>query len=150
MMFRSIQLCFQRAVVETEGSVLQYQALENIRFDPEAIPARQRFLTRRMKIIQNILRWREFTGEKFGIGGLIERSIITSTLPVAATGWEVGGEYCVRKVRLFLFLLGVSDPRFVLLDCGGITTRTNTSLHDFPTANGLTSYKCPLPRTSTI
>jgi GC-rich sequence DNA-binding factor len=55
-----------------------------------------------MKIIQNILRWREFTGEKLGIGGLIERLITTSALPVAATGWEVGGESCTRKVRLFI------------------------------------------------
>jgi GC-rich sequence DNA-binding factor len=57
-----------------------------------------------MKIIQNILRWREYTGEKFGIGGVIERLITASALPVAATGWEVGGESCARKVRSFIVI----------------------------------------------
>ena len=104
MLLKSVQSSFQQVVVEMEILISQYRALNQPRFDPEAIPARQRFLARRVKLLQNILQWRQYTGEKFGVGELATRLVSNSILLVAESGWQVGGEECIRKV-LSLFVL---------------------------------------------
>jgi GC-rich sequence DNA-binding factor len=50
--------------------------------------------------VQNIVRWRKYTGERFGIGELATRLVARCIAPVADGGWDVGGEECVRKVCL--------------------------------------------------
>jgi GC-rich sequence DNA-binding factor len=98
MLLKSFQLSFQEAVTETEALVSQYRALSKPSFDPDAIPARRRFLARRIKLLQNIVGWRQYTGEKFGVGELITRLVDHSIMPLAESGWEVGGEESIQKV----------------------------------------------------
>lgn len=89
---------FHNAVVDLENTLAPYLALNRPRFDPEAIPARRRVLTRQRKLLSCILRWRKYTGELFGVGQLTTRLVERSILPVAESGWEVGGEDSLRKV----------------------------------------------------
>jgi GC-rich sequence DNA-binding factor len=73
-------------------------------FDPQSIPARRRFLTRRGKLLTNILKWRKYTGERFGLGETVTSLIKGCILPVAERGWDVGGEELLRKVPFFFWL----------------------------------------------
>jgi GC-rich sequence DNA-binding factor len=67
-------------------------------FDPESIVARQRFMKRIVKIIENIVRWRKYTKERDGLGLIATDLVGTILYPVAQEGWEVGGEENIRKV----------------------------------------------------
>lgn len=98
MLLKSIHTAFQAAVTETESLVEQYTSSSHPRFDPESIPARRRFLARRVKLLRNLIRWRKFTGERFGVGALATRILKGCVLPIAEGGWEVGGEEIVKKV----------------------------------------------------
>ncbi|KZT09212.1 uncharacterized protein LAESUDRAFT_810841 [Laetiporus sulphureus 93-53] len=98
MMLKSVFNVFQAAVTSTHSLITTYLALNKPRFDPEAIPARRRFLARRYKLLRNILQWRKYTGERFGIGQLAKTLIDNDMQPVAEGGWEVGGEDYMRKV----------------------------------------------------
>ncbi|KAF7980000.1 hypothetical protein HWV62_40096 [Athelia sp. TMB] len=89
---------FAEEVEATHALLLPYLSLNRPPFNPEAIPARQRFLHRRIKLAQNIVRWRKYTQERFGIGGLVSRLLMQDFMPVAESGWEVGGEACARKM----------------------------------------------------
>ncbi|QRW20232.1 Pre-B-cell leukemia transcription factor-interacting protein 1 [Rhizoctonia solani] len=66
-------------------------------FDPEGIPARTRYLVRVSKLVANLVAWRKYTGEKFGVGELIERVLSKVMLPVAEGGWEF-----IRRPKLTL------------------------------------------------
>jgi GC-rich sequence DNA-binding factor len=68
------------------------------KFDPEAIPARRRFLRRRTKLLNNLVHWQTYTGGQFGLGPLAERVVNNCMLPVAESGWEVGGKEEMQKV----------------------------------------------------
>jgi len=103
MLLRSVAGCFQAAISSTEESVVKYtqthgQQSRVAGFNPDAIPSRRRFLNRRLKLVKNLLRWRKYTGERFGLAGMLARLIERSVLPIAEGGWEVGGEEIVRKV----------------------------------------------------
>lgn len=69
-----------------------------MKFDPEAIPARQRLLTRRKKLVNNMIRWRKHNGDGIGIGEMVAKLVNGIMRPVAETGWEVGGEEIMQKV----------------------------------------------------
>lgn len=97
---------FRQAVDEHAILIQPYLELRGIskfEFDPEAIPARQRFLCRRYKLLINFLRWRKYTGEKFGASELISRLINQCMRPIAETGWEVGGERVMEKASTYNF-----------------------------------------------
>jgi len=103
MLLKSVAGCFQAAISSTEESVVKYTQTQGQQsrvagFNPDAIPARRRFLNRRLKLAKNLLRWRKYTGERFGLGGMLARLIERSIVPIAESGWEVGGEDIVRKV----------------------------------------------------
>ncbi|KZT67273.1 hypothetical protein DAEQUDRAFT_673635 [Daedalea quercina L-15889] len=98
MLLKSVFIVFQRAVTSTDSIVSPYLALNQPRFDPEAIPARRRFLARRYKLLRTLLQWRKYTGERFGLGQLVQSLVGNDMLPVAEGGWEVGGEEFMRKV----------------------------------------------------
>ena len=98
---KSVSAVFQAVVTNCVLLISPYLALNSPRFDPEAFPARQRFLVRRIKLLQNILRWRKYTGEKYGIGELATRLLSEIIVPIAESGWDVGGHDTVRKVRSF-------------------------------------------------
>ena len=90
---------FQAAVNDTEILLPKYTSLSGTQgFDPEAIPARRRFLARRVKLLKNMLRWRKFTGEMFGLDRLVSRLIENCFMSVAEGGWDVGGEETARMV----------------------------------------------------
>lgn len=99
MLLKSVSLAFQ-AVVDTEEELIgPYFRVNQARFDPETIPARKRYLNRRVKLVQTLLRWRKHFGKGPGIEGLVKRVVDVVIIPVAEGGWEVGGEECLRKVR---------------------------------------------------
>ncbi|KAH9948863.1 nineteen complex-related protein 2-domain-containing protein [Amylocystis lapponica] len=105
-MLKTVLNVLQMAVESTETLLASYLALNNPRFNPEAIPARRRFLTRRYKLLRNMLQWRKYSGERFGLGRLASKLVDSCMLPVAESGWEVGGEEYMRKVFfLHLYLL---------------------------------------------
>ncbi|EIN12920.1 hypothetical protein PUNSTDRAFT_97886 [Punctularia strigosozonata HHB-11173 SS5] len=89
---------FSDAVTAMTNVITPYMTLVNPRFDPEAIPARRRLLTKQSKLLQCMLQWRKYTGEKFGMGELVTTLVGECMLPIAETGWEVGGEERMRKV----------------------------------------------------
>ena len=91
-------MVFQGAVESTDSILTPYLALNQPRFDPEAIPARRRYLTRRYKLLRNLLQWRKYSGERFGLGQLAQNLVSNDMLPVAEGGWDVGGEDYIRKV----------------------------------------------------
>jgi GC-rich sequence DNA-binding factor len=93
-------LSFQAAIVETETLLSKYKTSHQsvFGFNPEGIPGRRRFLSRRVKLLKNLLRWRKYTGERFGLGLLIGRLVEGCILGVAESGWDVGGEEILRLV----------------------------------------------------
>ncbi|KAG5653109.1 hypothetical protein H0H81_002256 [Sphagnurus paluster] len=100
VLIKSIMTSFQTAITDTEAVLAKFKAAQ-IRpptFDPEAIPARRRFLARRIKLLRNLLRWRKHTGEHDGLGALAKRLVGNCFIDVARSGWEVGGEELARTV----------------------------------------------------
>ncbi|KAG6836834.1 hypothetical protein H0H93_002514 [Arthromyces matolae] len=104
MLLKAIVTTFQVAIADTEVLLAKFRAVQRgiPAFDPQAIPARRRFLCRRVKLLQNLLRWRKHTGERFGVGALTTQLIEQCVMEVAETGWEVGGEDISRKVVTML------------------------------------------------
>ncbi len=80
-------------MVETEKLVAQYRDIDRrVPFNPEAIPARQRFVARRIKLLRNLIRWRKYAGERFGLGRLVDRILVEgSTIEILHEGWDIGG-----------------------------------------------------------
>ncbi|KAL1745260.1 nineteen complex-related protein 2-domain-containing protein [Schizophyllum fasciatum] len=100
---KAVIAVFQRAVASAEGLLVQYKAHGYARpFDPEAIPARRRYIARHVKLLQNMLRWRRYTEERFGVGALVERLVGGIILYAAEGGWEVGGADLAEKVKEML------------------------------------------------
>lgn len=97
---KSVLTVFQGAITETEKLVEKYKLASSAgstTFDPASIPARTRFLNRRTKLLQNIIKWRKFTGERFGIGESISRLVETIS-DIARGGWD-GGQMFIDQVR---------------------------------------------------
>ena len=104
MLLKSVLAAFQAAVDADERLLGPYLKVNQSRFDPEAIPARKRYLNRRVKLVQTLLRWRKHSGESSGVGSLVKHTVDVFIVPVADGGWEVGGEECLGKVRLYTLL----------------------------------------------
>ena len=100
LLLKSVYTVFVDAIAATEATVAPFLELNQARFDPAAIPARRRFLMRRYKLLRNLLQWRKYAGDRYGLGALASKLVSKIMLPVAETGWEVGGEETMRKVRL--------------------------------------------------
>ena len=100
MFLKSVSSVFQTAVDAEEQLIETYLRFNQPRFDPEAIPARKRYLNRRVKLVQTLLRWRKHSGQSSGVESLVKRAVDVFIVPVADGGWDVGGEECLRKVRL--------------------------------------------------
>ncbi|TCD70747.1 hypothetical protein EIP91_001776 [Steccherinum ochraceum] len=107
LILKSIFNAFQVAVKALEATLPNYLALNRPRFDPEAIPARRRYLTRQLKLLHNIIRWRKYAGDKYGLGLLISSLVSDCMFPAAEGGWEVGGEEVMQKV------VGMLPPELV-------------------------------------
>lgn len=109
---------FHNAVADTENLIRKFDSVIKgpSQFNPEAIPARQRFLARRIKLLKNMLKWQKFTGEQPGIRLLIGRLVDDCMLNIAESGWDVGGEEVAKNVSAYIpYPLQLTDyPR---LDC---------------------------------
>jgi GC-rich sequence DNA-binding factor len=92
---------FQNAVKDFMSLQEPFLARDNPPFHPEAIPARKRVLARQKKLIINIIRWRKYTKSLFGIDEVTKSFLVDCILPVARSGWDVGGEECIRRVSSF-------------------------------------------------
>ncbi|KAI0251981.1 nineteen complex-related protein 2-domain-containing protein [Lactifluus subvellereus] len=89
---------FQNAVNDLKSSQDPFLALDMPPFHPEAIAARKRLLARQEKLMTNILRWRRYTNSLFSIDEAANNLLVNCIVPLAKSGWEVGGEECVRRV----------------------------------------------------
>jgi GC-rich sequence DNA-binding factor len=89
---------FQDTVNSLRSSQDPFLALDKPPFHPGAIPARKRLLSRQEKLMTNILRWRRYTNSQFGIDEVARDLMVNCILPVAKSGWEVGGEESVHRV----------------------------------------------------
>ncbi|KAI0647843.1 GCFC-domain-containing protein [Trametes meyenii] len=99
MLLKSAYMVFSAAVSASEATLAPFLALNQPpRFDPAAIPARRRVLARRHKLLRTLLQWRRYAGDAYGLGQLAARLVTGSMLPIAETGWDVGGEEIMRKV----------------------------------------------------
>ena len=107
LFLKAVILPFQSEVDAATNVLQPYLQMNSTKFDPDAIPARRRFLMRRFKLVSNLLRWRKYTGERFGIGQLITKLVDLAMNPVASSGWEVGGEDVMRKVCGCVVVCGI-------------------------------------------
>ena len=99
---KSVIANFEKAIIGTEELLVKFNSVQQsiTPFDPDSIPARQRFLARRVKLLKNMLRWRKYTGERFGLGMLMSILVERCVSGVAESGWEVGGEDVAKTVCL--------------------------------------------------
>jgi len=89
---------FQDAISDTEASLAKCKSTHQTPdFNPDSIPARRRFLARRVKLLKNLINWIKYTKEYFG-SNLVGRLVDVCIMEVARSGWEVGGEEIARKV----------------------------------------------------
>ncbi|VDB84202.1 unnamed protein product [Peniophora sp. CBMAI 1063] len=102
MYLKAIVSVFQTAVEDTITSQHAHLDLNESQFNTDAIPARRRLLAHHRKLVANILRWRKYSGPLFGVDQLLERLVGEAMLPVAESGWDVGGEEAMRETsKLF-------------------------------------------------
>jgi GC-rich sequence DNA-binding factor len=99
MFLKSVLGIFQDALNDISSLQDPFLALDKPPFHPEAIPARKRLLVRQEKLMTNIICLRRYTGSLFGIDEIVENLLLNCILPVARTGWDVGGEVSIRRVR---------------------------------------------------
>jgi GC-rich sequence DNA-binding factor len=91
---------FQKAVADTEELLRTHYSTAKgpTSFNPDVIPARQRFLARRVKLLRNLLRWQKVVGDQFGVRPLVTRLVDDCILGAAESGWDVGGKEIVKSV----------------------------------------------------
>lgn len=91
-----------RAAISENAKVVENIKLAKpsaaLAFDPASIPARSRFLNRRTKLLRNLIKWRKYSGERFGIGDTIRRLVDESISDIARGGWD-GGQAFIDQVR---------------------------------------------------
>ncbi|KAG8898670.1 hypothetical protein FRB99_007237 [Tulasnella sp. 403] len=73
-------------------------------FEPAALHARLRFLSRRFKLLTVTLKWRKHIGERFGIGQTVERLVEGVMEPIARDGWDVGGEKVMQRASASILI----------------------------------------------
>ena len=116
MVLKSVFSTYQDTVNDFISLQDPFLALDNPPFHPEAIMARRRLLARQEKLMTNIIRWRRYTGSLFGIDEIAKDLLLKCILPVARSGWEVGGEVYVRRVSSANSKNAVCQLRIVRLD----------------------------------
>ncbi|KAI0269805.1 nineteen complex-related protein 2-domain-containing protein [Gloeopeniophorella convolvens] len=102
MLFKSILGVFQGAVSDTKASQDPYLALTHPPFRPDAIASRRRLLRRQEKLMANIVRLRRYQDSLFGVDDVVKSLLLECILPVANSGWEVGGEESIHRVAQLL------------------------------------------------
>ncbi|GJJ15762.1 hypothetical protein Clacol_010040 [Clathrus columnatus] len=102
-LLKSVCTVFREAIAMTTAQLAASLGPANpgAPFDPQADPARRRFLMRRLKLLNNLVKWRKYSGERFAVGELVTDLIRSCVLPVAERAWDIGGEEFVRKAIEF-------------------------------------------------
>src|SRR6266404_3623827 len=101
ILFKTVLIVFQDAVNDLTSIQESFLTSDSAPFHPGAIAARSRLLAHQEKLVTNILRWRRYTKSLFGIDEVAKNLLVNGILPVARTGWEVGGQVYVQRVRFF-------------------------------------------------
>lgn len=123
-LLHSVLATFKKAVTDTETLIVKYTSSSSASgtrapsFHPDAIPARNRFLARRIKLLQNLLKWRKYTGERFGVGQLTGKFVDECLLNVAEGSWD-HGQAVIEQVNLALevFKIIMTDVFLRYLAC---------------------------------
>ncbi|KAF8551693.1 GCFC-domain-containing protein [Imleria badia] len=98
MILKSVHTLLDSATTSAEDLLSPFVKLNHPPFDPEAVPARERLLSRAVKLLENMLRWRKYIADKHAVGRLCTRLVNDYILRIAEGGWEVGGERKVCQV----------------------------------------------------
>ncbi|KAF8842200.1 hypothetical protein BDN67DRAFT_1038818 [Paxillus ammoniavirescens] len=98
MLVNSVHSVFNGTTSDLETLLAPFVGFNRPLFDPEAIAARQRLLSRASKLLEIMARWWKYTEEKSAVGQLCTHLVAKYVLPIAESGWEVGGELKVRQV----------------------------------------------------
>ncbi|KAF9241159.1 GCFC-domain-containing protein [Melanogaster broomeanus] len=98
MILKSVHSVFNDTMSNSEALLAPFVALNRPLFDPEAIAARQRLLSRASKLLDVMVQWRKYAGERSAVGQLCTQLVNNYVLPIAESGWEVGGELQVRQM----------------------------------------------------
>ncbi|KAG8214632.1 nineteen complex-related protein 2-domain-containing protein [Butyriboletus roseoflavus] len=72
MILKSVHTVFDSATSNAEDLLSPFVNLNCPPFDPEAGPARRRLLSRAIKLLENMLRWRKYAGDKHAVGKLCD------------------------------------------------------------------------------
>jgi len=102
MILKSVYSVFEHSASLSESLLAPFIASNRPIFDPEAIAARRRLLRHASKFLDTLIRWRKYTGETLGIGELCARHMNNVALPIAESGWDVGGEEIMREVNNYI------------------------------------------------
>ncbi|KAJ7818525.1 nineteen complex-related protein 2-domain-containing protein [Mycena olivaceomarginata] len=96
---KTVLAVFQAAIADTTAGLDEKYQSGSVAaaFDPASIPARTRFLNRRTKLLRNLIKWRKYAGERFGIGESISR-LADSICVTAQGGWD-GGQMFIEQAR---------------------------------------------------
>lgn len=124
--YKAVITCFTNAVSNNEALLAKFTSTAHtaLAFDPEAIPARKRYLSRQVKLVTNLIKWRRCTGELFGVGQLISRVADGCVLHIADSGWDVGGEEALKKVG-WIACHFVTHTHHSLPDCWHASSRVD-------------------------
>jgi len=104
MLVKSLTSPFREAIEATRVLILPSLNPHNPppTFDPASIKSRRRFLIRRTKLLMNLTAWRKVIGELSEIDELIRKLLVDVMLPIAQSGWDVGGQEIMSKVKASL------------------------------------------------
>ncbi|KAF7314405.1 GC-rich sequence DNA-binding factor-like protein [Mycena kentingensis (nom. inval.)] len=98
---KAVLAVFQAAISETEKLVANFKSSVPAgiaSFDPAAIPARSRFLNRRLKLLKNLVRWRRYSGGKRFVTDVDVKRMADLITSLAEGGWD-GGQSVKEQVR---------------------------------------------------
>ncbi|KAI0036544.1 nineteen complex-related protein 2-domain-containing protein [Vararia minispora EC-137] len=98
MLFKAVTSAFRSAVDLSISSQRPHLLQSRSQFDPESVPARLRLLSHQRKLLSNLLRWKKYAGSLSGVDELAASLVNQGMLPIAESGWDVGGEETMREV----------------------------------------------------
>ncbi|KAK7005823.1 GC-rich sequence DNA-binding factor-like protein [Favolaschia claudopus] len=107
VLLRTVFTVFQAAIADQASLAEKYQSAGAASaFNPASIPARTRYLNRRLKLLKNLVRWRKYAGERLGIGESI-RGLVDGITETAQGSWD-GGQTFVDQIRTIVASLPAS------------------------------------------
>lgn len=133
---------FQIAIHDTETCLAKFKGSHDVLpgFNPDSIPARVRFLIRRVKLLKNLLLWRKYK-DRYGIDVLVGRLVDVCIIEVAQGGWTVGGQDVVcqvcHSIRLVLRTIVLMTHS---VDFQAIAQRINTAFPEDPSMSWLVVF----------